>query len=74
MIAIGKDTYMEDEYIISTEYIEPTLYVTVSQTDSMNETKTYEWRLISTYNGQVEDLCDDAIFCYERDIKRELKD
>jgi hypothetical protein len=69
MIEIGRDSYIVDEYIVSTEYDEPTLAITVSQMESMNESKTYEWRLISTYTGQVDDLIGDAIFCFERDLE-----
>jgi len=73
MIEIGHNTYMESELIISTEYNEPTLSINISQMDSMNETLTYEFRLISRYNGQTEDLIDDAMFCYNRDKLKENK-
>jgi len=69
MIEIGKDSYIVEEYIVTTEYDEPTLAITVSQMDSMNESRTYEWRLISTYVGQTDELIDDAIFCFERDLE-----
>jgi len=69
MIEIGHNTYMESELIISTEYNEPTLSINISQMDSMNETLTYEFRLISRYNGQTEDLIDDAMYMYDRDKK-----
>ena len=72
IVEIGRNSYMEGEFVIQTEYNEPTLAITVSQLDSMNESRTYEWKLISTYNGQTEDLIDDAIFCYERDNKKEF--
>ena len=70
MIELGKDSYIVDEYIVTTEYDEPTLAITISQMDSINRTMTYEWRLISTYTGQTEDLIEDAIFCYERDLEK----
>lgn len=70
MVEIGKDSYIVDEYIVTTEYDEPTLAITVSQMDSMNESRTYQWQLISTYIGQVDDLIGDAVFCYERDLER----
>ena len=60
---------MESDLIISTEYNEPTLSINISQMDSMNETLTYEFRLISRYNGQTEDLIDDAMYMYDRDKK-----
>jgi len=69
MIEIGYNTYMESDLIISTEYNEPTLSINISQMDSMNETLTYEFRLISRYNGQTEDLIDDAMYMYDRDKK-----
>jgi len=69
MVEIGHNTYMESDLIISTEYNEPTLSINISQMDSMNETLTYEFRLISRYNGQTEDLIDDAMYMYDRDKK-----
>ena len=72
MIEIGHNTYMESELIISTEYNEPTLSINISQMDSMNETLTYEFRLISRYNGQTEDLIDDAMYMYDRDKSKTL--
>ena len=69
MVEIGHNTYMESDLIISTEYNEPTLSINISQLDSMNETMTYNFKLISTYNGQVDDLIDDAMYMYDRDKK-----
>jgi len=67
MIEIGHNTYIESDLMITTEYNEPTLSINISQMDSMNETLTYEFKLISTYNGQVDDLIDDAMYMYDRD-------
>jgi len=72
MIEIGYNTYMESDLIISTEYNEPTLSINISQLDSMNETMTYNFKLISTYNGQVDDLIDDAMYMYDRDKSKTL--
>jgi|AntAceMinimDraft_16_1070373.scaffolds.fasta_scaffold07772_2 hypothetical protein len=72
MVEIGHNTYMESDLIISTEYNEPTLSINISQLDSMNETMTYNFKLISTYNGQVDDLIDDAMYMYDRDKSKTL--
>ena len=70
MIELGKDTYIEGDLLIQTYYDEPTLSITISQLDSMNETVTYDIMLLGTYIGQTEDLIDDMIGKYERDKKR----
>ena len=72
MVEIGHNTYMESDLIISTEYNEPTLSINISRLDSMNETMTYNFKLISTYNGQVDDLIDDAMYMYDRDKSKTL--
>jgi hypothetical protein len=69
MLEIGRHSYIDGDLIISTEYNEPTLSINISQLDSMNETLTYDFKLISTYNGQVDDLIDDAMYMYNRDKK-----
>ena len=67
MIKIGRNNYIEGDLTIETNYDEPTLSITIYQMDSINETATYDFKLLGTYTGQTTDLIGDAIFMYERD-------
>lgn len=70
MFRISNDTYMERGYLVQLvdEIYEFTVILT--QEDSLNPCFEYTFKLYGHYVGQKDDLVEDAIDMYERELEK----